>query len=269
MKKIENSDELKNCLKEILYYFDRICKKNNIKYSLIGGSLIGAIRHHDIIPWDDDIDVILTPNNYKKLVHILKKNTESDYYLLDSDNLNYNYPFAKLVYKKTFLKESAMNAIENYGLYLDIFEYNYISDNEKKRRKIYKKLKNYKRLIRWLNYEKNNNIKCNVEHFIATLIGKKRILAKYNNLIHSEHKKTNYIISNWPGYGYDKEVQLAKNVEDYIQTKFGSKNVMIFKNYDEILTTTFGNYMELPPVEKQISNHNFVAYWREDNNDNA
>lgn len=59
MKEINNDDEMKKILLDILYYLDDICKKNNINYSLIGGSLIGAVRHNNIIPWDDDIDVIL------------------------------------------------------------------------------------------------------------------------------------------------------------------------------------------------------------------
>ena len=66
MKKIELKEQ-KKIMIELLEYFDKVCRENNIKYSLIGGSLIGAIRHKGIIPWDDDIDVILSKNEYLKL----------------------------------------------------------------------------------------------------------------------------------------------------------------------------------------------------------
>ena len=72
MKKEITIDEQKKILIKILAYVDNICRKNNIKYSLIGGSLIGAIRHNGFIPWDDDIDIILMPKEYKKLICALK-----------------------------------------------------------------------------------------------------------------------------------------------------------------------------------------------------
>ena len=70
MKKIELPEQ-KKLLVEMLKYITDICDKYNIKYSLIGGSLIGAIRHKGIIPWDDDIDIILMPEEYDKLINAL------------------------------------------------------------------------------------------------------------------------------------------------------------------------------------------------------
>ena len=75
MKKISIKEQ-QLLLIEMLDYITKICDKNNINYSLIGGSLIGAIRHKGMIPWDDDIDIILMPNEYEKLIDILKKKND-------------------------------------------------------------------------------------------------------------------------------------------------------------------------------------------------
>ena len=58
-----DAKEQKALMLDILKYVDAVCRKNGIKYSLTGGSLIGAVRHHGFIPWDDDIDIILTEKN--------------------------------------------------------------------------------------------------------------------------------------------------------------------------------------------------------------
>ena len=81
MKKM-SIEEQRQVMVEILKYFDTLCRKNNIKYSLIGGTLIGAIRNKGIIPWDDDIDIILDKENYKKIIDILKHDNNSKYILL-------------------------------------------------------------------------------------------------------------------------------------------------------------------------------------------
>ena len=85
MKKI-NIVEQKKIMVEILAYFDKVCRQNNINYSLIGGSLIGAIRHQGIIPWDDDIDVILSRDKYLKIIEILEKDDDARFKILTKNN---------------------------------------------------------------------------------------------------------------------------------------------------------------------------------------
>ena len=69
-------DEVKKCEIDIMCYIDELCCQNEIKYTLGYGTLLGAVRHKGFIPWDDDIDIILTSDNYKKLLDVLYKNNE-------------------------------------------------------------------------------------------------------------------------------------------------------------------------------------------------
>ena len=100
MKKITDVSELRLIQMDILSYVDKVCRENGIKYSLAGGTLIGAVRHKGYIPWDDDIDIMLVREEYEKLVDILSAN--------DSDN---NIPYKILTHskEKQLNKQMAIN----------------------------------------------------------------------------------------------------------------------------------------------------------------
>lgn len=267
MKKI-NIYEYKNILIELLEYITNVCDEYNIKYSLIGGSLIGAIRDKGIIPWDDDIDIILMPKEYEKLIKILKKK-DSNYLLLQEGDSGYSYPFSKLIDKRTCLIENGQNCIENYGAYLDIFKYRYVS-NFKVIRIIQYYFTILLRMLIGNSSQTKNRIKeeknfvKRIRNRIAIIIGNERLVKIYIHLYNKNHKKTKYILSNWPVYGFKKEIQKSKNMSEYISVDFENIVSMITKNYDKILKTTFGDYMTPPPIEKRVSHHNMVAYWRDD-----
>lgn len=123
MKKMTEK-EAKQCMINILSYIDNICRKNKINYSIYYGSLIGAIRHKGIIPWDDDIDIILLKKDYDKLIKILKAQN-NEYKILDeTTDTKCVLPFAKLVNTKTYIEQDNMNKDNNMGLFVDIFCFN-------------------------------------------------------------------------------------------------------------------------------------------------
>ena len=112
MKKMTEK-EAKQCMINILSYIDNICRKNKINYSIYYGSLIGAIRHKGIIPWDDDIDIILLKEDYDKLIKILKTQN-NEYKILDeTTDTKCVLPFAKLVNTKTYIEQDNINKDNN------------------------------------------------------------------------------------------------------------------------------------------------------------
>lgn len=273
MKKMTIEEQRKVML-DILLYIDDICRKNDICYSLIGGSLIGAIRHSGFIPWDDDVDIILTYDNYEKLINILKHNDNSKYKVLSHDlDKNYFFPFVKVVDTDTYvIEENCLEQIKDYGVYVDVFVYNNVSNDNREREKFVKKLKllnsmlsrkpiNYKEIglkQSILRLGKNTLSKILGYNKIHKIINKHNV--KYNNQI------TDYVVSNWPIYAINKEVQLASDLDGYIDVNFEGEKIMIFKSYDNVLRNTFGDYMVLPPVEKRYS-HGLKAFWKDDNNE--
>lgn len=119
-----------------------------------------------------------------------------------------------------------------------------------------------------LNFKKEG-IKQNFLRFnknmISKVIGYDSIYKKLEKIYNKYSKnKSDYVVSNWPIYDISKEIQNSNNIAEYINVSFENIQVMIFKNYDEILKTTFGDYMQLPPEGKRKS-HGLEAYWRNDN----
>ena len=96
MKKL-SSDEIKETIFQILSEFADYCDKNNLRYFLSGGTLLGAIRHKGFIPWDDDIDVIMPRPDYERLHNlIIESPISSRLYLRSYENGAADFPFAKI-----------------------------------------------------------------------------------------------------------------------------------------------------------------------------
>lgn len=261
--------EAKNELIKMLKYFNEFCRENNIKYSLIGGSLIGAIRHNGMIPWDDDIDVILTKDNYLKLKKIFnKKSRKKEYVLYDFkyDN-DFYFPFMKMMNINTYVDEhNSHKKLKNYGLFIDIFCYTSAPIDENKRYRFFKKIKTVNSLLSITSpFEKGLSMKKRIlrigKNILAFLIGKKRIHRIEDKLMFNNNwEDSDYVISNWPIYSYNKEIQNKEDTKKYMNATFEGVNVMIFESYNNILKNTFGDYMKLPPIEKRV-NHNMDVYW--------
>lgn len=109
----------------ILIDIDNICKKNNIKYFLIGGSLIGAIRHKGFIPWDDDIDIAMLRKDYNKFKKImLSRHKSIPYYLhiLCDEIGNYPFNYLKIKDNRTKIIEKELEHLNlDLGVNIDVF----------------------------------------------------------------------------------------------------------------------------------------------------
>lgn len=135
-EKITIADVQKEILK-ILKEIDRICEKNNIEYFLTGGTCLGAVRHEGFIPWDDDADIGMSREDYKRFIKALKKDLSSDFvFQCYEEDKRYlvTWPAMKIRLKNTYVEEK--NALlknkckESDGLFVDIFIFDYSSQSE-------------------------------------------------------------------------------------------------------------------------------------------
>lgn len=109
---------------EMLKYIDAVCRKHNIKYWLCSGTLIGAVRHGGFIPWDDDVDIEMLREDYKKFVRVMANESQTDYVLQTHEtDKGYFYPYAKLRDLHSCIKENhLMDTYYKYkGCFVDIF----------------------------------------------------------------------------------------------------------------------------------------------------
>jgi len=126
--------ELWAILLDMLLELDRICKKNNIKYFLDSGTLLGAIRHHGFIPWDDDIDVIMTREDYNKFLEIGPQEFKEPYFLQNAyTDIDYVRGHSQIRRSNTcgILKSEYKKQVKfNQGIFIDVFVLDGIPDNK-------------------------------------------------------------------------------------------------------------------------------------------
>ena len=113
---------LHEALKEMIDDFAAICNRAGVSFYLVYGTLLGAARHHDIIPWDDDVDLGMFRDDYKKLINYFKQNSEEYYELFCADTcMTHTQIFAKLVRTDGKYEYLTKYYTHPLGLSLDIF----------------------------------------------------------------------------------------------------------------------------------------------------
>lgn len=253
---------------KLLKKFDEICKKNNIEYSLAGGSMLGAVRHHGMIPWDDDVDVYLKRPDYEKLMSIEYRD---DCYEIKSYRYtkNYYYPFAKLVDKTTSICED-WRAEKGMGLFLDIFPVDCFDikapeeEHEKILYDITEKSDRWIMLAYLLGHKLSHHREFSPRYFAklalktATLPFRKAII-RHADMRISKCKGGNY-------YGcliqHAQKIPFvpAKAFDGIVYMEFDGLKAPVYAGYDEILTQQYGDYMTPPPEDKRTSGHWFKVY---------
>ncbi len=116
----------------ILKDFIKICEDNNLKYFAVAGTGIGAIRHGGFIPWDDDIDVAIPRKDFDRLISIVERDMSDKYFVLNTEH-NENFPLmtTRLCIRGTrFVEKSFMNVDCSCGIFLDIYPYDNLADNQ-------------------------------------------------------------------------------------------------------------------------------------------
>ena len=262
-------------LDELIFIRD-ICDKNNIKYFLYGGTLLGAVKYKGFIPWDDDIDITLLRDDYEKLLKLLEEHENEDYKVLHIYNTkDYYYPFAKLVSKKTKLVENAKE-IKELGVYIDIFPLDGISDDYKKdlhkmrvimnlaskrmriKNNIPKSIlkETYKKQVK---YKKVKDFIYDFVNYITMPLGYKFWVKKLDKRIKKyKVKNCNYVSR----YKYHDEVFKKSLFEESSTYKFENYEFKSIKDYDSFLKQVYGDYMGELPKEKQRSHHQIKVMWR-------
>lgn len=266
MKKLTLT-EIKTIELNILIDFDEFCKKNNLRYYLSGGTLLGAIRHKGFIPWDDDIDLCMSRKDYEKLIDIFPDKYKEKYVLRSIKKKNFLYPFIKIVNIKTKIDyEYTKNEFEN-NLWIDIFPVDGLPNDEKNLKKVYDKVNFYRKLL-LLNFAKVNKGKTLLKRIvkplliiIAKLVGINFCLKKIENIaLTYDYDKADYVGAiTWGLYGIGERMKKSE-FEKVVYADFEGYRFPIFSCWDSYLRGLYKNYMELPPIEKRKT-HDMEAYY--------
>lgn len=255
----ETLKKLQAVLLEMLIEVDRICRKNNIEYSLSGGTLLGAVRHGGFIPWDDDVDVSMRRVDYEKFKRACKRDLDKSRFFFQDHTTdpNYRWGYARLRRKDSvFIRTGQEHMKQKTGIFLDIFPNDYVPD-----------FLPFKLLhtaacfgIRKVLYSESGKVSEDsavkrAVYSLLNLIPKETAFAVYNQLTKLPKSgycraltfptpKNNYNYGN-PSHFYDS----------YTDIKFEGYTFRAMKFYHAYLEYKYGDYMQLPPKEQQVNHH--------------
>lgn len=257
---------------EILHTVADICENQGLRYALIYGTLIGAVRHHGFIPWDDDVDIMMPRPDYDRLLAYLEKNIE-------------NYPHLKVFNRDTCAAypymitrisddryEIKMENEKPYGMgvFIDIYPYDGLGTT--KEEAVRYGLKGDR--LSSLCYQASRDhfametttstlrklVKFPV-YLFSKLCGKDFFQNKLEKLAHvKDYDHSEYVgCVIWLSWG-EKDIFPRKWFDETVLMPFDKYQFRVPKHYDEVLRHEYGDYMQLPPEEDRIGHHFYTAY---------
>jgi lipopolysaccharide cholinephosphotransferase len=264
--------ELKKIQLALLTEMDMICAKEGYKYSLGGGSLLGAIRHKGYIPWDDDIDVMMPRPDYEKFLKYCKENKTKFALQCHDNDPEYVDLSAKIYDPKTTIEEKEIFEKEKkIGVSIDVFVIDGLGDTEASAIRAFRAKAVQRELIvasQWKNFFRSKTHAWYYEPIRLALFVASRFINKKSMFENLEkyYKKISFEQANFAGAvggSYREKEILPKEVfTEYIDVKFENSSFKAIAAYDTYLSSIYGDYMQLPPKEKQVSHHLFNAYYR-------
>lgn len=252
--------------------FSRFCEENHIKYLACGGTAIGVVRHKGFIPWDDDIDVYMLRDDYERFLSLKSKLTHTDYEIIDPSDKSYYLPFAKYSHKYSTLWERKEEAFI-FGVYIDVFPLDYCEGytpsvvNEGNKYKLL--WDNYKRGMRALKKEQVRralmgnfiDLKTILADLFYYRLNKDKAKAEIDRMVDAFRSPAHQTGDYCYCYGFEmvrpNKVFRREWFSDVIAMPFENLMINMPVGYHEFLTSQFGDYMQLPPIEHQVSHHPF------------
>ena len=263
---INSFDEFKEYLKAFLCFFDDFCRKNDIEYTVLAGTMLGTIRNKGLIPWDGDVDVALTRKEIEKLKTAFS-NYNGRYYL--------NYP-GHFYHKRTkdeqhpyYCRIIDKKCPSPYFL-IDVYSIDYLGDDYDKAVEGVQKLtkledravvgpmfhlpaiekdKGWKRNLVALAMHVFHPFLYPVSWILTPFVSRKIQKVEKEYFEYDENSKYEIVEATFGRYPVKENILLSKGISDY---DFENFKVRCINNYEVYLTTVYKNYMALPPKEKQV-----------------
>lgn len=254
-----NMKELRTVELEMLRSFVQVCESLDLKYYVLYGTLLGAVRHHGFIPWDDDIDIGMMRKDYECFI---KKAPQylPDYYFVQclASDKEYTMNMAKLRDSRTTFIETSVKGFNiNHGVYIDILPLDFYPKGKMEAKIFEFKKRLYSQAVRseyllQTSANAGQKVIAKVAHFMMK--SGKNAAQKLSKLFQEQHP-SNYMISNCGPWGNKKEIMPYEWYGDGITVQFEGLDVNAPECTQKWLEHMYGNYMQLPPEEKRVTHH--------------
>lgn len=256
---------------DVLKKIAEVCEREGFRYTLAYGTLIGAIRHKGFIPWDDDIDIQMPRPDYEKFITYMVEHPIENLKVFNHKFVK-NYPLgiSRIADMRYKIEEKIIDEHCDMGIFVDVYPIDGLANFYEDAKKAYsytdKPRANLLRVI-----DKNQSaihigqLFTNPRFFLSTIILRLKGLAKVQSDLekaatHKSFDECSFVgIPNW---NWIKLVYKRAWYENFVKAPFEDGEFYISKYYDDILRAEYGDYMQLPPVEKRVYHHGYIAYKR-------
>lgn len=252
---------------DILKDFIRVCEKLDIDYFIVQGTLLGAVRHHGFIPWDDDIDVGMLRKDYEVFLRDGQKLLSEKYFIQNYDtDPCYPHGFAKIRDSSTaFVETTCKNLHMNHGIFIDVFPFDYYPESfiEKTVFETRKFLLRYRiRSSLYIPADKKITLGNCIRNLVK-IISKIRYPSldralRLQTELYGSIKQGRRYINNGSPWG-KRECVPKEWMNETTVLEFEGIKVKAPRLYKEYLKSVYGDYMELPPEDKRIPHHYISA----------
>lgn len=248
--------EVQNKILEIMKYIDKVCRENDITYFIMGGTALGAVRHGGFIPWDDDLDIFMTPAEYAKFKVAMEKDGDTKFMIQEWRTTEKYLEYAKVrMNGTTFIEESFKDRKDlHQGIYVDIMMLHKVpADNERIHKKVYyasKFVTLYALTQR--NWKPKSSGQAMVVNLLKVLPCK--MIAKwcYKQIFKYEDMKDGFKWCYWITPAKFRSGLFDKSFfEEPVDVPFEDTVLYGSKHIKEYLEYRYGDYMKLPSEEAQ------------------
>lgn len=245
---------------EILIEIDKFCKKNDIKYSLYAGTLLGAVRHKGFIPWDDDLDICMSRSEYIRFINLWNESHPDGYMIQNKLNSpDFSQSFSKIRKDHTtFMQEGEKPGRYHMGIFVDVFPIDRIPNGKLSRYLFLWRCMKYQLFIREYIPKKNGKFIKFISRIILKITPPNTRKKKCNKLLktltkNNKDKSLNTVaIETYSTMCVPLPPDL---MEEFIDIEFEGRMFKCVKKCDEYLKIKFNDYMRFPPVNERTWKH--------------
>lgn len=241
-----------------------VCKKYNLNIFAEGGTLLGTVRHHGFIPWDDDIDMAMLRDDYDKLQAIAIDEFKAPYFFQSGYTDLFPSGMSRIRMDGTAaILPQTLNAECHQGIFIDIFPLDAVPDDDKTFKQLLakKEIEKEKMMLYCNNHLSFSNLKYDWIILKAKLgiwiTGFHAFFAKYDNLIKQYNDKPHRRVSIFSWLFKKRYLRDRDWYNETIYMQFEDIMIPVPKEYDKILTTQYGEYMK--PVNESTMHGGFLV----------